>query len=402
MKETTRRGRRDFLRRITIGDEATRQTLVCIFLRGGADTLNLVVPYGDEMYYKLRPAIAIPAPRGLAESEDAALRLDDFYGFHPKMQPLLPLFREGRLGVVQAVGSDNSSGSHFEAQDQIEHGEGAGRTIGGGWLGRHLRARTGHDLTPLSAVAIGSTVPESMRGAPSVSAITSIDELQLISAAADPGAVRMALSDLYQKETGLLCEPGRTTLELLSRVESLRAQIYKPENGAEYSDEDFGRGLLEIARLIKAEVGLEAACLDLGGWDTHFFQGATNGLQASQIDLLARGLAAFDADLKRWRDRVTVVVMTEFGRRVYENGSLGTDHGRGFALLAIGGHVNGGKVHGKWPGLDEDDAGWFGPGGLKVLIDYRSVLTEILSKAMYNPRTDQVFPKFKPEPIGLV
>lgn len=406
MKETTRR---DFLRQIAIGEVAADKTLVCVFLRGGADTLNMVVPYGDDRYYKLRPTIAIPPPKGVAESpkgsaesKDAALRLNDFYGFHPMMQPLLPLFREGRLGIVQAVGSDNASGSHFEAQDQMEHGEGAGRTIGGGWLGRHLRSRIGHNLTPLSAVAIGPTVPESMRGAPTVSAINSIDELQLVSAAADPGAVKTALSALYESEAGLLCEPGRTTLELLSRVESLRAQEYKTENGAEYTDDDFGRGLREIARLIKAGVGLEAACLDLGGWDTHFFQGTTGGLQAAQIDLLARGLAAFDADLKRWRDCVTVVVMTEFGRRVYENGSLGTDHGRAFALLAIGGRVNGGIVHGQWPGLDEDDAGWLGPGGLKVRIDYRSVLSEILSKAMNNPRTDLVFPGFKPEPVGLV
>ncbi|QQS48792.1 MAG: DUF1501 domain-containing protein [Acidobacteriota bacterium] len=393
--------RRDFLSRIAISQAGAEHTLVCVFLRGGADTLNLVVPYGDDRYYSLRPTIAIPPPKGSAESADAAIRLDDFHAFHPKMLPLVPLFREGRLGVVQAVGSDNSSGSHFEAQDQIEHGEGAGRTIGGGWLGRHLRTRTGNDLTPLSAVAIGPTAPESLRGAPSVSAIKSIDELQLVSIATEPATVKNALSALYDAEPGMLREPGRTTLELLSRVESLRAKSYRPQNGAAYPEDDFGSGLREIARLIKAGVGLEVACLDLGGWDTHFFQGTTDGLQADQIDILSRGLAAFDSDLKSLRDRVTVVVMTEFGRRVYENGSLGTDHGRGFALLALGGRINGGRIHGKWPGLEEEDAGWLGPAGLKVLIDYRSVLSEILQKVLNNPRTDQVFPGFMPQPIGI-
>jgi uncharacterized protein (DUF1501 family) len=182
----------------------------------------------------------------------------------------------------------------------------------------------------------------------------------------------------------------------------LREREYKPENNAVYPDDDFGAGLREVARLVKAGVGLEVACIDLGGWDTHFFQGAVDGLQASQIDLLARGLAAFDADLSRERERVTVIVMTEFGRRIYENGSLGTDHGRGFAMIAIGGRIRGGKVHGKWPGLEEEAMDLLGPGGLKIEIDYRSVLAEVLGGAMGNRNLSQVFPGFQPQTIGLV
>jgi len=394
MKEMSRR---DFLRRPVSGDH----TLVCIFLRGGADTLNMVVPYDDDEYYRLRPTIAIPPPKGDSLSKDSVIRLDDLHGLHPRMRPLLPLFREGRLCIVQAVGSDNSSGSHFEAQDQIEHGEGIGSRIGGGWLGRHLRTARAGDLSPLSAVAIGSSIPESLRGAPSASAIGSIDDLQLAPITSHMATVRKALADLYGSGAGLLHEPGSATLDLLSRVESLRATTYRPENGAAYPENDFGGGLREIARLIKAGIGLEVACLDLGGWDTHFFQGTADGLQAGQIDILARGLAAFDADLKTLSDRVTTVVLTEFGRRTYENGSLGTDHGRGFALLALGGRVNGGKILGKWPGLEEEDSGWLGPGGLKVLIDYRSVLSEILANTMKNPRIDQVFPGFKPQKVGI-
>jgi uncharacterized protein (DUF1501 family) len=381
--------------------DAGASTLVCVFLRGGADTLNMIVPYGDDQYYKLRPTISLPPPKQI-ESDQSAIRLDDFYAFHPKLHPLLPLFKEGRLGIVQAVGSDNTSGSHFEAQDQMEHGEAYGQTIGGGWIGRHLRTRSGKEMAPLSAIAIGPTVPESLRGAPSVSAMRSLEELDIKTPSGDPRAVSLTLSAMYGAEVGILSEPGQVTLDLLKRVEKLREREYQPQNNAVYPDDEFGSGLREIARLTKAQVGLEVAFIDLGGWDTHFFQGTTDGLQASQIDLLARGLAAFDADLNQDRDRVTVIVMTEFGRRIYENGSLGTDHGRGFAMLAIGNQINGGRVHGKWPGLEEETTDFLGPGGLKINYDYRSVLAEVLRGVMGNRNLSRVFPGFQPQPVGLV
>jgi uncharacterized protein (DUF1501 family) len=418
MRATTRRG---FLQQLTIGHEsalpdAGERTLVCVFLRGGADTLNLIVPYGDDRYYKLRPTIGVPPPNGNEASDDGAIRLDDFYAFHPKLRPLAPLFKSGRLGVAQGVGSDNASGSHFEAQDQMEHGESASqgsqkgapagvKSSGGGWLGRHLRSRVNKSLTPLSAVAIGPTVPESLRGAPSATAMRSLDEIQVNAPAGSAGVTAQALAALYGAEVGLLAAPGRATIDLLARVESLRGKPYSPENSAIYPDEDFGAALREVARLLKIRVGLEIACVDLGGWDTHFFQGSTGGLQAAQIDLLARGLAAFDADLGRDRDRVTVVVMTEFGRRVYENSSLGTDHGRGFAMIAIGPQVNGGKIHGpkpdlRAPGLEVEEL--LGPEGLSVTCDYRSALAEILAGVFGHEGLEKVFPGFKPQPVGLI
>jgi uncharacterized protein (DUF1501 family) len=397
---------------MTIGHEsalpdAGERALVCVFLRGGADTLNLIVPYGDDRYYKLRPTISIPPPNGDDQAKEAAIRLDDFYALHPKLRPLLPLFKEGRLGVVQGVGSDNASGSHFEAQDQMERGEPQGRSLVGGWLGRHLRSRAGGQVTPLSAVAIGPTIPESLRGAPSASALRSLDEIQINTPSRDPGAVSKALAAMYKAEVGLLAAPGRATLDLLDRVEALRGKPYSPENNAIYPEDDFGAGLREIARLIKAHVGLEIACLDLGGWDTHFFQGSTDGLQAGRIDLLARGLAAFDADLRRERGRLTVIVMTEFGRRIYENSSLGTDHGRGFAMMVIGDSINGGKILGARPdltasGLSVNPEELLGPDGLKVTCDYRYVLAEVLAGAMGNQNIQKVFPGFKPQPVGLV
>jgi uncharacterized protein (DUF1501 family) len=409
MIHTSRRG---FIRQLFIGGQtvapaAGAQSLVCIFLRGAADTLNMVIPYGDDQYYKLRPTLSIAPPSSRQENAETAVRLNDFYAFHPRLLPLLPAFQEGRLGIVQAVGTDNPTGSHFEAQDQMEHGEAYGRTIGGGWLGRYLRTRTGADLTPLSAVALGPTIPESLRGAPSASALESVDEVQIKTPSSDTNAVSAALAAMYGAEVGILSQPGKTTLDLLKRVESLRAATYAPAGGAAYADDSFAQGLKEIVRLVKAGVGLEVACLDLGGWDTHFFQGAASGLQATLISQLAQSLAAFDTDLAAYRGQVTTLVMTEFGRRVYENGSLGTDHGRGFALLAMGRGIAGGKVHGHWPGLQEEatpgeSLNLPGPSGLKILIDYRSVLSEVLSGVLGHRDLKKVFPNFQPQPVGLV
>lgn len=391
--------RRGFLRQLVFAQAPapSKKTLVCIFLRGGADTLNMIVPHGDGEYYRNRPTLAIPAP---GKRSDAAIAIDDLYGFHPKLAALEPIFKEGRLGIVQAVGSDNPSGSHFEAQDQLEHGQSFGGSLGGGWLGRHLRSRAGGGDSPLAAVSIGPSIAESLRGAPAATALRSIDELQLPHASANPVAVSRALAKMYQAEVGLISQQGKETLALLDRVERLRNKPYVPSNGAVYPNNPFGQGLREVARIIKASLGLEVACLDLGGWDTHFVQGASTGLQAANMEILAAGLAAFDADLSAQRERVSTLVMTEFGRRLYENGSGGTDHGRGCAYFAMGGGIAGGKVHGAWPGLKEEST-LPGPGGLEVKIDYRSVLSEMLVNAVGDAKLDAVFTDFTPAPVGL-
>jgi uncharacterized protein (DUF1501 family) len=396
--------RRSFIRTLVFGGEpvtanAGGKTLVCVFLRGGADTLNMLVPYADRDYHVNRPTLAIAEPsKGGA---DASIRLDDFYAFHPKLKPLIPAYMEGRLGIAQAVGSDNPTGSHFDTQDQIEHGAAYGSQLGGGWLARHLRTGAGNAPGPLAAVSIGATIPESLRGAGGASAIRSLNDVHLPATAASPDAVAAALSKMYSTQVGVLGQRGMETLSLLQKVERVRGKPYRPESGAEYPGNEFGAGMREIARLVKADLGLEVACIDLGSWDTHFFQGTSSGLQAELIDTLARGLAAFDLDLKSMRERVTTIAMTEFGRRLYENGSLGTDHGRGFAFFAMGAHVNGGKVHGAWPGLKEEPM-LPGPGGMEVKIDYRSVLSEVLSRAIGNRRTQEVFPGFTPQAIGLL
>lgn len=394
--------RRTFLRSIvTAGSGATDddRVLVVVFLRGGADTLNIVVPYGDDDYYRARPTLAISPPE--SGSSGAAIALDDLFAFHPKMAALVPAFREGRLGIAVAVGSDNTSGSHFEAQDQMEHGAGADSVATGGWIGRFLRASVRGPASPLTAVAIGEVVPESLRGAASASVIRSVEELRLGAPSDYTAAIAGSLASLYEADSTGLGEAGREAIDLLARVETLRRETYNPASGADYDDEDtFASGLRELARLVKARVGLRVACMDLDGWDTHFVQGASEGLQASVISRLANGLAAFDADLAPVRDRVTTLVMTEFGRRIYENSSGGTDHGRGFSLLALGGRTRGGTIHGAWPGLAAEE-GPIGPGGVRVLVDYRAVLTEVLQRFGGLSDASEVFASFRPVPVGL-
>ena len=401
------KSRRAFLSQLALGSDKLvhkpgESTFVCIFLRGGADTLNMFVPYGDDSYYKARPTIAVPPPQKNNGKAETSIKLDSFYALHPKLAPLYASFAEGRLAIIQAVGSDNESGSHFDAQDQMEHGQGLGRAANGGWLGRYLTARTKADMTPLCAVAIGATMPESLRGAPAATAMTSIDDLQLRLPASDAACVTAALAQLYTDRLDILSHAGQDTLDVLKRLHDLPQQSKPFSVGAHFPDTGFGHGLAQVARLVKAEVGLEVACLDLDGWDTHFVQGSTTGLQADRMDELASGLAAFDTELGKHRDHVTTLVMTEFGRRIYENVSLGTDHGRGFAMLALGAGVRGGKVYGNWPGLSDNGDFQLGPSGLGIVYDYRSVLAELAGRTTRGDQLKQIFPQFSPQRIGFI
>lgn len=388
----------------TLAEAQGDHTLIHIFLRGGADTLNLWVPYADDRYYRLRPALAIPAP---GKGNDASLRLNDHYALHPALKPLETAYQEGRLGAVQSVGVDNTSGSHFECQDQMEHGDSMhGIPAGGGWLGRYLRLRAGAKASPLSAVAIGTTLPESLRGAPAVSVLEHLEDISLKAAGKQAEEVVSALQALYGADVSLLGERGLETLDLFRRLSALQQRTDGPDHGAAYPSAAFGSGLREIARLVKARLGLQVACIDLGGWDTHFFQGNSSGTQAQQIKLLAEGIAALEMDLKEHRARYTIMVTTEFGRRVYENASLGTDHGRGFTLMALGDRVKGGQVIGGWPIQADDDVNVNtpGPGGLIAETDYRQVFAEVLrgSLGLTTQEAAQVFPGIVPQKVGLM
>jgi uncharacterized protein (DUF1501 family) len=381
-------------------EDVSSHTLICVFLRGGADTLNMWVPYADDRYYRLRPSLAIKA--------DTAIKLNDHYALHPAMQPLEAAFKEGRLGAVQSVGVDSTSGSHFECQDQMEHGDSMhGQPAGGGWLGRFQRLRATDKQSPLSTVAIGTVLPESLRGAPAASVLEQINDIAIKAPSGDPEAIVNALNAMYGADVSLLGQRGRETINLFKRISALHDQNTQPENGAVYPKDVFGTGLREISRLIKARLGLEVACIDLNNWDTHLFQGNSTGQQAERIKTLADGLAALELDLKAHRSSYTIMVTTEFGRRVYENASLGTDHGRGFAFMALGDKVKGGQVLGSWPiQSDNDDVNVNtpGPGGLLMETDFRHVFAEMLrgSIGMDDAVAAKLFPGFATKTVGLM
>lgn len=350
------------------------RTLVVIFLRGGADGLTMVAPVGDDGYYRARPQIGVRAKDAVA--------LDGVFALHTRLAPLAPLYREGELAIVHQAGSEDTTRSHFEAQDFMEQG-GHG---GGGWLGRHLRLAEGTASGPLAAVAMGKTQPESLRGAPNAVVMESVDAFSF---GEGHRSFVDALAGLYAKEDDLLGRTGGAMVKALDKLERLRTTPYRPHHGAQYLDDTFNGRLMQAARLIKADLNVRAVAIDLDGWDAHF---AMATLMDPLMHTLASGLSAFRQDLGEAMRRTSVVVMTEFGRRVYENASFGTDHGRGGVMLLLGGGIEGGKVHAEWKGLE---TGWLdGPGDLPVVHDYRDVVAPLL--AWHTPQFDgtRVFPGY--------
>ncbi len=372
--------------------------LVVVFLRGAADVLNMVVPHGEAAYYDLRPTLGIPRPDDLrAGNGERALDLDGFFGLHPAMAPLLEPWSAGHLGLVHAVGAPDESRSHFKAMALMERGVDDESGPGSGWIGRHLASLDTGNRSPLRAIGLGQSPQVSLRGPIPVTALQSIADFHLGGDLKAAGLMRRSLATLYRGD-GPLEAIGRETLDILDTLQALNPAAYKPGGGAVYPITDFGLGLRQIAMLVKAEAGLEVAAIDLGGWDTHFGQGGSQGLMASLLSDLAGGLAAFHADLADRIDKLTIVVMSEFGRRAYENASLGTDHGHGSMMMLLGGSVAGGKVHTDWPGLQ--DGQLFGPGDLAVTLDYRHVLGELVAKRLHNPALGTVFPDFEVRPHG--
>lgn len=368
--------RQSALAQLAIGPRVeARNVTVVVFLRGGADGLSLLVPHGDDAYYRERPALSVPK----SKLHD----LDGFFGLHPAMTPLLPLYEAGILAPVHAVGSDDQTRSHFEAMDTMERGLARREGPQSGWVARYLAASEPIDPSPLRAVALGYTTPTSLVGATNSTTLASLGNYALRA----PEGARNALERMYEAGRDEVSHAGRETLEVLKTLERVDAAHYRPSNGATYPESDLGLGLKQVACLVRANVGMEVACLDKGGWDTHVGQGAESGWMPTQLDDLAKSLAAFAADLGSEMSRVNVVVMSEFGRRIAENAGLGTDHGHGGAMFLLGGDVRGGKVHAKWPGLDHP----VGPGDLMVTTDYRAVLSELLHKRMGLATPNAVF-----------
>jgi len=371
-------------------------TLVVVFLRGAADVLNMVVPHGEEAYYQLRPSLGIPHPDDTnAKKEERTIDLDGFFGLHPSMPALLDAWRSEQLAIIHACGAPDESRSHFKAMELMERGVEDERGPASGWIGRHLGTLNTGNSSPLRAVGMGTRPQRSLSGSVPVSALRSIADFHL---GGDPRALqqmRAALNTVYAEDV-----VGQDTLSIMDTLETLDPLTYLPSRSAKYPDSEFGLALKQTAMLIKAEVGLEVSAIDVGGWDTHFAQGASTGQMPNLMKDLAEGLAAFHADMFDHMHQLTTVTMSEFGRRASENGSLGTDHGHGSMMMVLGGNVHGGKVHGEWPGMAEGQL--IGPGDLAVTTDYRDVLSEILVKRLNNSATEDIFPNYEPKIQGVV
>lgn len=364
-----------------------RKILVAVFQRGAMDGLNAVIPYTDELYYKARPSIAIPK----AEVLDLG---DGRFGLHPALAPLHALWKQKQLAIVHAAGSPDLTRSHFDAQDYMESGTPGVKSTRDGWLNRALPP-VAEVKTPLRAVSVGPRLARTLRGANSAVAINSIRDFKV----RDRGS-KDELEQMYSGTAdATLAAPGRDTFEAVKLVEKIDRQPYTPGAGAKYPSSSFGASLQQIARLVKADVGLEVAFADIGGWDTH--NNESTRLPALLTDF-AGSLGAFAADLGDRFEDVTVVTMSEFGRTVRENGSGGTDHGHANAMFVLSGSaaLAGGKVHGRWPGLAAEQL--HEGRDLAVATDFRAVLAEVVSRQLGVADVARVFPGSPAAAVGVI
>lgn len=363
------------------------KTLLCIFQRGAVDGLNMVVPHGDPAYYAERPRIAVPRPG----RPGGVLDLDGHFGLHPALAPLMPHFEAGTLAAVHAVGSPNATRSHFDAQDYMESGTPGIKSTPDGWVNRHLAHAADHRDTPFRGVAIGPQMPRALRGLAPALAIQDLRAFGIRGRRGVRDRITSAFEEMYaDASTGLVAASSTEGFEAVRMLAAANPARREPEHGAEYPNGRFGRGLRQIAQLIKADLGVEIAFADVGGWDTHVNQGAAEGQLARRLSELGHGLAAFAQDLGERLADVAVLTMSEFGRTVAENGNAGTDHGHGTAMLLLGGGTRGGAVYGRWPTLDP--AARFERRDLAVTTDFRDLFGEVLVKHVGPTDLTAVFP----------
>lgn len=382
------------------------KTLVAVFLRGGIDGLNLIVPHGDPHYYKHRSSLAIARPSG--GNGDSCRDLDSFFGIHPAAESLLPFFKNGTARALQAVGYGKNTRSHFEEQDTWETGVVGNTLSADGWLNRHLASSTGHGS--IRAVAIGGNLPRMLRGKAPAYAIRGIADLAMPTVPGAPGTLRSALETAYCSQPdpsrsaldSLLAQTASATLEGTRQLEALAKESYAPAHGANYPKVSIGEQFREAARLIKAGLGTEVIQIDYGGWDTHNNQGSTNGGFATRLRDLALALTAFHKDLGDKLDDVLVLTLSDFGRTVRQNGTNGTDHGWANCMIALGGSLaqSDKPVLGEWPTLAPENL--HQDRDLKHTTDFRDVLAEVVSRHLGNPNTDHIIPSHTSRPVGLV
>jgi uncharacterized protein (DUF1501 family) len=383
----------DFLHQFAAGQASKsgygrKKVLVTIFQRGAVDGLNMIVPHGDGEYYNLRRNIAIAKP-GKA---DGAIDLDGTFGLHPTMQPLETFWKSKQLAIIHASGSPDNTRSHFDAQDYMESGTPGNKSTRDGWLNRVMQSAQSKDASPFRAVSMTQALPRALYGrAPSV-AMTNLSDFS-IKAGLYTSDLKGGFEGIYQQNAkDSLSETGKETFEAVNFLKQANPAQYRPENGAVYPNSQLGRSLRQIAQLIKAGIGLEVAFAEAGGWDTHINQGGPRGLLANLLRDFAASIAAFGTDLGSRMDDVVVLTMSEFGRTARENGSRGTDHGHGNAMLVLGNSVKGGKVYGDWKGLKNDQ---LNEGrDVAVTTDFRDVFAEVASKHLGSKDLNSLFPRY--------
>jgi uncharacterized protein (DUF1501 family) len=398
-----------------------QKTVVFVFQRGAVDGLNMVVPFEEKAYYRVRRSIAVPQPsRGDGAS---AIDLDGFFGLHPSLRGLHDLYREGELAILHACGSPHPTRSHFDAQDFMETGTPGVKSTRDGWMnrllgengcacaGRTLADGAAHsadhasgqasmaESSPLRGVRMGAEMPRALRGSYPTVAIANLERFGI--AGGRSPELESVFERMYRSEEDDLIAGAAgdsfEAIELIRRTDPLQ---YRPRAGVDYPRGDFGRSLQQIAQLIKADVGLEVAFTDIGGWDTHLAQGGAQGQLANRLAELGGGIRAFHDDLGDRIEDVVVVTMSEFGRTAAENGSGGTDHGHGNCMLILGGATAGGRVLGSWPGLEREQL--YEGRDLKITTDFRDVFAEVVSRHLGAEKLERVFPGYRVDPSSFV
>lgn len=364
-----------------------KKILIAIFQRGAVDGLNVVVPHGESRYYQLRPTISVQRPDG---TPDSAIDLDGFFGLHPSLSSLKPLWDKKQLAIIEAVGSPDPTRSHFDAQDYMESGTPGNKGTVDGWLNRAL-CPDAHP-SPVRAVSLSPDLPRSLRGSHEALAIANLNDFQVKDA-----RVANTFEAMYGTSADqILNGTGRETFDAVRMMQSIQKTPYTPANGARYPGGALGQRLLQIARIIKADVGLEVAFTDVGGWDTHVNEVGAKASVGQLPNLLREfgdSLAAFSQDMGDRMADINLVTMSEFGRTVKENGNRGTDHGHANVMFALGGDVKGGKIYGHWPGLAQEQL--YEGRDLDLTTDFRTVLSEVVTRHMGNREVATVFPGFE-------
>jgi uncharacterized protein (DUF1501 family) len=374
--------------KVAFGAPGDDRTLIVIMMRGGMDFLSVVVPRGDGSLAAARPSIGIPGAALLDAGPETR------FGLHPAMTPLHEHWTAGNMAAVHAVASPDASRSHFQAQDCYERGA-ASTAVRTGWLDRVLgQMGTG---TTFRAIAEGSSLPRSLVGTQNKIVLRGIQEFRLESADNLRDRSMEALRGLYTGVDHPLAGQAAATLQALSSARTV-ANL-QPSPGANYPGGGLAGGLRDIAKLIRAKVGLRVAALDLGGWDMHTGLGTVDGGDMrNNLTQLSESLAAFIVDIGPAAfSKITIVTMSEFGRRVQQNANAGTDHGHGGGMLLLGGGLNGGRVHGRWPGLAP---GALDNGDLAGANDYRDVLAEMLKTRFGVTNPAAIFPAHQTRRIG--